>query len=339
MSGRKPPSNPPTPAQDGVARYWYDRYVPTDARASQYAARYRSVYVWVFILAVLALLFGASTSGFGSVTPADPMWREVVESLSLGFAVAEFATVCCILLLVLLGRRQEWHERSIEYRLLAELCRKQQVLAPLGGALPTKAAWRTATSDHAIADRAHWVAWLFAAEQRAAPLPTGELAHAANGEPRRVVLEDLIEQQLHYHKKRTKMADGAGRRLERLGEILFGLVLVCLVVKFAFSNLFHLPDWALPFSLVATVLPGISAACVSFRAYAELQLLSMQSRHMVAALQRSKAHLERLYLDCEPKRSLLSQDLVAEAASLATIMLQDLDGWARLFRVKGIETT
>jgi hypothetical protein len=36
-------------------------------------------------------------------------------------------------------------------------------------------------------------------------------------------------------------------------------------------------------------------------------------------------------------RPLVSQDLGAEAAAVATLMLQDLDGWARMFRVKLVE--
>jgi hypothetical protein len=69
------------------------------------------------------------------------------------------------------------------------------------------------------------------------------------------------------------------------------------------------------------------------RAYAELQLLAEQSRHMEAELKRAKARVERL----DPTRKLVSQDLGAEAAAVAILMLQDLEGWARLFRVKGME--
>jgi len=43
----------------------------------------------------------------------------------------------------------------------------------------------------------------------------------------------------------------------------------------------------------------------------------------------------RLGLD----RALVSQDLAAEALAVATMMLQDLDGWGRLFRGKATETT
>ena len=78
---------------------------------------------------------------------------------------------------------------------------------------------------------------------------------------------------------------------------------------------------------------GISAAFVAIRGYAELQLLAEQSRHMAAELKRAQSRVERL----DMTQPLASQDLGGEAAAVATLMLQDLDGWARLFRVKGME--
>ena len=54
---------------------------------------------------------------------------------------------------------------------------------------------------------------------------------------------------------------------------------------------------------------------------------------MVAALIDAKRRIERLRQD----RSIVSRDIGAEAATVAVLMLQDLYGWARLFRVKSIE--
>jgi len=53
----------------------------------------------------------------------------------------------------------------------------------------------------------------------------------------------------------------------------------------------------------------------------------------VTALTRAKARVIRL----EMMRPLASQDLGAEVAGVTALMLQDLEGWARLFRIKGAE--
>jgi hypothetical protein len=110
-------------------------------------------------------------------------------------------------------------------------------------------------------------------------------------------------------------------------------VLICVLAKLALADLWGHLNWAILFGFFATVLPGASAAFVGIRAYAELPLLAEQSRHMAAELERAHARVERL----DPQRPLVSQDIGAEAAVVATLMLQDLDGWARLFRVKAME--
>ena len=230
-SGLDPLWTPPRPPPEPFAAYWFDRYEPADASANEYAARYRSAYVWIFLLGTFAVIFGAVALVIGLLHPPAAWLGESFEVLKLIFALAELAALSLILTLVVLGIRREWHEHSIEYRLLAELCRKQQALAPLGWALPITTVRRMSTSDRPTPDRAAWVAWLFAAQQRAAPLPRGELAQAAAGAPRRAVLDDLIAGQRAYHKARAEMAERAAKTLERWGAILFGIVFCCVLLK------------------------------------------------------------------------------------------------------------
>jgi hypothetical protein len=328
FSRLEPPRMPAQPPTDPVARYWFDRYILADAYAGEYAARYRSTYVWVFLLGTLALVFAALSLLFSLLHPAAARLGAVLEACSLVFALGEFATLVLILTLIAVGIRREWHEHFIEYRLLAELYRKQQALAPLGWALPV-----IAVRNVTAVDRAAWVSWLFAAEQRAAPPPRGELAHAARSAARTAILHDLITEQQRYHAARETMADVAGRTLERLGEVWFIAVLVCVLLKLLFAHAIGAPGWAVLFAFLATVLPSVSAAFVGIRAYAELPLLAEQSHHMSAELDQAYRRLERL----NPQRTLVSQDIGSEAASVATLMLQDLDGWARVFRVKAVE--
>jgi hypothetical protein len=327
-SGMKLPLVVAHPPENQIARYWFDRFAPADARANDYAARYRSSYVWVFVLATLALVFGALSLLGSSLHLVGGWLQTLLQVLTLLFALAEIAALSLIVVLLLTGMRGEWHEHSIEYRLLAELYRKQQALAPLGWTLPI-----VTVRGIAEADRALWVAWLFAAGQRAAPLPSGALAQAASGEPRAAVLQELIAEQKTYHSARGRMARRAGRTLEHLGEALFGAVFACVVLKLLFTNMWAYPGWAALCGFLATVLPGLSAAFIGIRAYAELQLLAEQSHHMAVELDQAYHRIERL----NPNRVLVSQDIGSEAALVATLMLQDLDGWARLFRVKAME--
>ena len=332
-SGCKLPWSAPRRPDDATARHWFDRYVAADSRAANHAARYRSSYVWIILFGTLALTFGASALVLSLPQPTADWVKHLLHAITLVCAGAEFLALLAIVSVVWLGTRRDWHERSIEYRLLAELCRKQQALAPLGWSLPITAVRGMATTDRPRTDRAAWVAWLFAAESRSAPLPRGDLAHAAQGAPRGLVLTELITEQREYHEARCIMAEKAGHSLERWGETLFLAVVICVLLKVGLTGFTDAHDWAVAFSFLATILPGISAAFVAIRGYAELQLLAEQSRHMAAELKRAQWRVERL----DMTQPLASQDLGGEAAAVATLMLQDLDGWARLFRVKGME--
>jgi hypothetical protein len=119
-------------------------------------------------------------------------------------------------------------------------------------------------------------------------------------------------------------------------EKLSGVTFVALLVFVLLKVLSHEhQSLVISFGLMATVLPGISAAFVAIRSYAELQLLAEQSHHMVLELHSARIRVSRL----DTNRALVSQDLGAQAAAVATLMLQDLDGWGRLFSGKLMEAS
>lgn len=317
--GHNPPSTPPQPRDDGVAAYWFHLYDPANARAGEYAARYRSTYVWIFLLATLALVFGALAGLFHGVN----------EATVLTMAGLELLMLVAIFLFVIAAMRFEWHEHSIEYRLLAELCRKQQVLAPLGRAVSLGAVRHMGAPG-----RAAWVAWFFAAYRRTAPLPRGDMAAARLEGLHRDVLEGLIEEQSQYHKARGEMARPAGAFFERWGERIFlAVFLVFVPLELAATRFDWNPLLGRIFGFLAIAGPAVSASLVGIRSYAELQLLAEQSRHMRDELDEARSRIEQLNL----ARPMVSQDLGAETEAVATLMLQDLEGWARLFWGKAIE--
>ena len=319
--GKSESWRPATPPEGPVARYWFSRYSVTDARANDYAQRYRSSYLFSIVLTTLALLFGASALGFGISRSTHHVFA---ERFSLAMALCELTTLFLILALIVVSLHWDWHRKSIEYRLLAELFRKQETLAALGWALSVGNVQRLADTD-----RLSWVAWLFAATQRCAPLPQASLADKELG---RTILFNLIDEQLAYHRRREKTALNASMTFEKLSGVTFVALLVFVLLKVLSHE--H-QSLVISFGLMATVLPGISAAFVAIRSYAELQLLAEQSHHMVLELHSARIRVSRL----DTNRALVSQDLGAQAAAVATLMLQDLDGWGRLFSGKLMEAS
>ena len=99
-----------------MAAYWFDFYTPADARAGDNAARYRSSYVWLFVLATAAVMFGALSGIFHG--------RD--EVMVLAMSGLELLTLAAIVALVIFAMRRDWHERSIEYAHVPRPCRRSE---------------------------------------------------------------------------------------------------------------------------------------------------------------------------------------------------------------------
>jgi len=323
-------------AADPVDTFWHNAFDPPDKRAGEYAARYRSTYVWMFCLGALALSCAAVAlaapelaQAWHCLTVDD--WRRV----RIGATAAELVALLLILWLVIVNIRREWHLRSIDYRLLAELCRKQQALARVGWSLSGRAVQALAEQheDGTPPERAAWLIWLFAAMSRAAPMPRGIFDEKRCGRAREDILRGLVEEQISYHLGRWQWYEGAAHGFVVAGTLLFLTVIVVVAVKLALLGFGDRSELGTPLGLAATVLPALSAAAIGVRAYAELELQAEQSRWMESAMERARQRIARL----DPTRPLASQELGVEVLDVATRMLQDVDGWARLFRVKLVE--
>jgi hypothetical protein len=316
----------PAPA-DSTALYWFEHYQPADAWAEFYARRYRSAYVWVFGLATIAVIFASIAL---AAPPLVPVKFAVtgVELVALGL----------IAILVLAGERQEWHRQFIEHRLLAELCRKQQALAPVAWSLPGPAiAEKKRVGDSAGAavssKSSAWVSWYFGVLQRAAPLPVGAFDAARTGRIRDAVIGDLIDEQLRYHRGRAARSQRASARLGKLGEWFFFAVFCLVVAKLVLIAMHAHAAAILPLGLMAAILPAVSAGFVGIRAYAELSLLVDQSLEMQSEMASAKIRVGQV----NSSWPLASQILGSEIYVVVQVMLQDIQGWAQLFRSKVVE--
>jgi hypothetical protein len=268
---------------------------------------------------MMLLAAGACALGLGAWPAHREFWPRLMGFVELGMLIA-------IVALVLLAIHYEWHRKAIEYRLLAELFRKEETLAAVGWALSVEKVQQLADSE-----QLSWIGWLFGATQRCGPLPEGSIAPT---EPRRARLLYLIDEQLAYHRRREKRAVHASRKLEVLGAVTFLAVLLFVPLKLV-ADFHDDPNFTIGLGVIAVVLAGVSAAFVAIRGYAELPLLAEQSQHMIRELENARTRVSRL----DANRPLVSQDLGTQAAAVATSMLQDLDGWGRLFRGKLMEAS
>jgi hypothetical protein len=317
----------------GIESYWHAFHTPADLLSQAYGDRYRSSYLLIFALAFVAVICAVFGLAFHLV--------------AVPFTVLELLVLAAIGGLVTGNQFLRWHERWIAYRLLSELCRKQRALAPLGWSLPNwevdrlaadgafdehkAAAPRNTGPPHRAAlPRDAWVAWYFTAARRAAPLPEGAFANAALCRARDVGKSLLLEQDA-YHEARQVRSVQAARRLGNLGDWLFILTLVAVAGKLALLR--EGGAYAGLPGVICALLPAAAAGFVGIRAYAEFEFLAHQSARMKAAMRAALAELDMLPLE----HPLASQELGAELYGVALSMLQDIAGWAQLFRMKKVE--
>ncbi len=315
----------PVASPQGDAERWWQRNHATAAALSKvHGDRYRSSYVAAFLLAGLALL--AAIAAF--VVPA---------ALHVPVVLVEVVTLTCILVIVAANHVCRWQERWITYRLVAELCRKQGMLAPLGWTLPVRDITRILDGprervEHGDPPADAWVAWYFTAMRRAAPLPGRALTPATLGAAREAA-RAVLEQQRTYHLLRQARSEAASRRLGRWGEAFFLLALAGAGLRIALE-LLHAPAGLITgIGLACALSPAASATLLGIRAYAEFDLLARQSDRMHQVMAEAFRELDALNLDAP----LASEELGGVLLGAGAAMLLDIEGWAQLFHVKALE--
>lgn len=293
----------------------YKKASSAPARLSRlYQHRYRTSYLFVFVLGAIALV----SSVIGLKYP----------SLDVPMTVTEFTCVSAILGLVMVNEVCRWHERYVSYRMLGELLRLSSPLRPLGWSLAG-----TRVNNMAHTTHRNWVAWLFAALARAEPMASGEIKRSLES-TRADIITRLLDEQIDFHKKRHAQTTGAAHLCGLWGRILFfsALVLVTLRVACLAAGMGEglVPMLA---SLFGSLLPAFSAAVFGFRAYEAFEVLADQSEEMHEALVQARSKIGRIRLE----RPVASQVLGEELFDTATMMLSDVEGWAQLFRMKAVE--
>jgi hypothetical protein len=174
-----------------------------------------------------------------------------------------------------------------------------------------------------------WVSWYYLATLRAAPFdPLSATSAKRNAF---AVARSLVAEQEGYHRLRHQRADTADHRLALYSD-WFGGGLAAILALVWLRTAFRL---TVGIETVVTLFSGASAAFVGLRGYAEFALLAQQSLRMETIMHDTAAELD----DIDVEAPLSSQELGAILERLASSMMQDVSGWAQLFRQTTPETS
>jgi hypothetical protein len=142
----------------------------------------------------------------------------------------------------------------------------------------------------------------------------------------------LCAEQTAYHSTRGDRNKKASALVGLVGEVSFVATLVFGALRFAsvFVDKLTLVAWS---GTIGACLSAASGAFVGIKAYSEFSLLTRQSTHMLRVLKETEAELATVEED-EP---LASKELGRIMDGLTLSMMQDVAGWAQLFRLKTLE--
>jgi hypothetical protein len=309
----------PTPAAASwINAHLRGHYAWSDKLADLYADKHRSGFVAASLM--------AATAVFIALVPAAAHFD---SQTSLATAVFELFILVLMVSMPIFARRGRWHQKWLEYRVLAELVRALQILIPLGGARPLP---RTAAHLAAYGDPAQsWMNWQARAIARAVGLPDARVT----ADYIRVNLDDMLDflgtttpphGQIGFHHINCERMERIHHRLHRLTLILFavsiGAVGLNWLTRFAWPEFMdRLNQWLMLFS---AFLPALGATFASINNQGEFARLQRRSHAMADSLRAVRERV--LNLDTEPHPPALP--VVSElAAQISTMMVDENTEW------------
>ena len=246
------------------------------------------------------------------------------------FAGATLVVSVAVNTLVLFDARaraaQRWHERWLDYRVIAERLRCLQFLQPLGLGL---SGTEQATSRRHLS----WVDWYVRRLQRALTPPQGAIADADLTRLISRIAESEVPGQVKYHNGAFRQLGTLDRRLALAARISLNAAIVAAVAFMVSAYLGGGADYVAWHSLawvMIFVLPAAAAAFSAMRAGADLSVLAERSATTAAALTELRGVI---------RATPMTYDRAAVAATrVAGLMSAELSEWRFVFESRRTRT-
>ena len=284
-------------------------YRRADYYASAYGARHRSTFTTILFAAPFAVV----CAWLGS---------QVAAERKLFFAAGELLLLTVLTTFFLRSRRLRFHEKWLDYRLLAERLRHLGFLWPLGRNSPVI---RVPTHAVFTDPRPAWVNWWYRAITREAGLAPVHLDPPTVTALAEQVRRDLIDAQLAYNRETHAVAHHAEHRLHLIPWVP---LLMALAAAFAHVlehlHLLHLEPSAVRLLTGVGILgPAFGAALHGFASQSGFQEVGIRTDASAQQLERFAERLAQIDL----AKPLASKELGDLALSVADVMGEDLAGW------------
>ena len=277
-----------------------EAYSWADQLATHFAQTYRSGHIFNFVLGGFAVCMGLAAF----MTP----------HLKFEEAAFELLITLAIILNAIIGSREEWHRRWLDYRQLAERLRPMRTLKLLGIAAPDP----PGTETNPVPDR--WIDWYAGGIWRAIGCPAGNIDRDCAARLAKAIADHEVEPQVSYHRRNAKQIYLLDHRLEQFGMVLFSATVIVSIVTLIglgvgaeYVNTYG--NW---FTLVSAGFPALGTAVFGIRFQGDFGGDAVRSMATADTLRQIDQELRK---DVSLSRA---ADLAEQAAR---IMLSDLDEW------------
>lgn len=303
---------------DWIDKPYLVHYAWANRSALFYGDLHRSYTALNYILGTLAVL--CALLGIPSLVNGH---RETAAIL------LELASIGLIIFLTLRGAIGHWHERWIQYRILAERLRIARFLDLLGGGrqhftLPAHLGTYGNPADT-------WVYWHYRSVSRSAGLPNIQFSSAFLQSVQAAWRDILIESQIEYHKNNEHDLSTVDHRLHWLANSLFGVTFIVCAIHFSLVNAMkHVPIWAAILLITLNaLLPAFGAAVAAIRNQGEFHRIAQRSRAMYEELVDLKLLLSQIAPRGEELKSLEIRRVIEQVARL---MINETLDWRIVFQ-------
>lgn len=298
------------------------RFARADAIATYLSDAYRGGMVANLLLAAFAVIGGIAYLPFFDA------------ALKWPFALFEFALLATILLVIVTGRRRDWHGRWFQTRRVAEYLRHAPFMILLGVARPT-GAWPHSSDTS-------WPEDYVRSILREIGLPNAVMDQATL----RTALENWIGQhvstQRRYHIAKAVRLDRINHRLERISEYLFLTAMITVAVYLGAEvagayglipadNVRHASKLFTFFGVALPTLGGALAGIHYFADFGRFAAISESTANRLEAVERRISTL----LDVDDDE--LDYGRVANIARVVDeIVVSEIEHWQDVFGGKHI---
>ncbi|MGE5391260.1 MAG: hypothetical protein ACM3PE_09385 [Deltaproteobacteria bacterium] len=297
-----------------ITKHFQDHFAWADKLADYYADLYRSSFVLNYLFGGLAVLFALLGFAMG-LTEEDASYK-------IPF-ICELVLILSIIINTMVGKRQRWHERWIDYRLLAELLRNMVTLSPLG---LVGLSFRIPAHNRQDDVNNSWLNWHFRAIVRQAGLINARVNQEFLSAIDSFLLKE-IEGQIKFHEGNSQKYERVTHILHRTGLVLFGATLVGCIIHLSYHEIV-LSRWL---TFAAAVLPALGSALVGILYQGEYERLIKRSEAMAAQLHNITTNID------VSGRAPSYEDISSTAYLAATTMVNEVLDWRIMVQARPLQ--